>query len=37
MPDQPNPYQPAVPAGWHFEPATSRYRWWDGSNWGSIG
>lgn len=31
---QPNPYQPAVPAGWHLEPGTNRYRWWDGSTWG---
>lgn len=33
-PYPPNPYRPAVPAGWHLEPATNRYRWWDGSNWG---
>lgn len=31
---QPNAYQPAVTAGWHLEPGTNRYRWWDGANWG---
>lgn len=34
MTDHPNPYQPAVAAGWHLEPGTNRYRWWDGTNWG---
>lgn len=28
-----NPYQSVAPAGWHLEPSTGKYRWWDGANW----
>ncbi len=31
---QPNPYAAVSPAGWHVEPGSNRYRWWDGSSWG---
>ena len=34
MTTQQNPYQPSLAAGWHLEPATNRYRWWDGTTWG---